>query len=138
MNEKEINHIMAAVKWYQRQHNFHPLTCETHSDTPLVAGITYPVSAFKDGFVVLYCPKCNYCQEYIPDVVLKSYEEYQKTQLIITNKHELNEIILRHAHDLVQRINNEELDTDAFFKILKNNYCRLRQMVKPKLKRLQT
>ncbi len=60
MTNKEI---IAAVNRFQKNDQFHPLTC-IESQHQILA----PVE--KDGKVILKCEDCDYEQHWIPEMVL--------------------------------------------------------------------
>ena len=61
--------IIKAVKAWQSNAMFHPLTCaNVSSHKPLIP------CEYK-GDVILLCPDCAYQQEHIPNIVLQVYED---------------------------------------------------------------
>lgn len=61
--------IIAAVEDWQSADFFHPLTCGNKSSHS-------PLRAIEvNGKVILKCLDCDYTQNWIPDVIIKQYED---------------------------------------------------------------
>lgn len=58
--------ITAILEW-QNDDNWHPLTCASD----VCDGDLEPL--VEDGEVVLVCPECTYKQDWIPNVIFRSF-----------------------------------------------------------------
>lgn len=67
-----------AINYWQDKAYVHPLTCGNDSNHAELRG---RIETQDDGVeVVLYCPDCDYTQEWVPEVVYKLWqnrEEYE-------------------------------------------------------------
>ena len=73
--QEEGEELLAAVEWWQSNEELHPMTCDYHSDVPLVPFLTPSRWA-----VYLSCPlmNCKHSQAWVPDVVLEAYRNRKR------------------------------------------------------------
>lgn len=65
---------ITAIRWFQQQPNFHPLTCGVDSQKHQ---LLEPMTSHEDS-VILFCPSCGYRQNWVPDEI---YDLYRVTVL---------------------------------------------------------
>jgi hypothetical protein len=68
---------IAVIDFWQDEVPFHPLTCRVESSHAELRGI-YGNPTEDEPDVVLHCPTCGHVQNWIPDVVLRAYEQRER------------------------------------------------------------
>jgi len=85
----EIKFQLDAIKWFQTRGYMHEMTCGNDSKHPHLKG---RINA--ERVVELYCEKCDYIQNYIPEPVLERYKYHLRNFTVILNelKEKLNSL----------------------------------------------